>query len=247
MELEIQTGERMDFIAGTKMPIIQSETVFSYSIDAILLGRFAHVPIQKGRLLDLCSGNGVVGLVLATRSKGHIAMVELQQRLHEMALRSVKGNGLEARVRAVRGDVRCLPDDLSGGRFDLVTCNPPYFPLREGVQRSENEHKALARHEIACTLEDVIRAGSFSLKHGGKLALVQRPERLAEMITLMRAYHLEPKRLQFVHPAKGKESNMVLLEGTKGGNAGLRTQAPLIVYTEEGAYTSEFQKVYLCQ
>ncbi len=243
----LREGERIDRIAGTNDPIIQADHVFSYSIDAILLGRFAYVPIQKGNILDLCSGNGVVGLVLAERTKGNIMMVELQEKLNDMANRSIEKNHLVDRLSSVCMDVKEIPNQFQPGMFDTVTCNPPYFPIEANKLIKEKEHIALARHELACTLEDVVAAGSHAVKHGGKLALVHRPERVSEMIAAMRTNRIEPKRLRFCHPKMGKPANIVLLEGTKGGKPGLICESPLIIYNDDSSYTDAFKQEYFRQ
>ncbi|WZX99825.1 tRNA1(Val) (adenine(37)-N6)-methyltransferase [Bacillus sp. FSL W7-1360] len=243
---KLYEGERSDKIAGTTMSIIQSPDVFSYAMDAILLGRFVRVPSELGQMLDLCSGNGVVGLVLSTRTKGHITLLELQERLHHMAERNILVNQLQSRMTARCGDVRSVSAFVKKNGYDVVTCNPPYFPVHQGEYIKDNRHKALARHELACTLQDVIQASCFALKHGGKLALVHRPERLFEAMSLMRDNELEPKRIRFCHPHANRDANIVLVEAVKGGKAGLQCMPPLVVYEENGTYTKAFQKEYLC-
>ncbi|MCM3762604.1 tRNA1(Val) (adenine(37)-N6)-methyltransferase [Alkalihalobacillus oceani] len=242
--MDLLQGERWDYIAGTELRVIQSPDVFSFSIDAILLGRFVHLPIQKGRILDLCTGNGVIPLVMATRSKAEIIGVELQARLADMARRTVEANRFSSRVTIIEADIKQLPQDIRRDSFDVVTCNPPYFQTATIAERNLNPHLAIARHEIHCTLDDVIRACSECVKQKGKVALVHRPERLGDLITLMRAYRIEPKRMQLIHPKAGKEANMVLLEGIKDGKAGMICLPPLTVYNEKGEYSAAFRAVY---
>lgn len=237
--------ERLDYIAGTSYSIIQSSEVFSFSIDAVLLGRFVRVPIQKGGMLDLCSGNGIIGLVLSARSKATVTCVELQERLHDMAVRSIRYNHKQEQLIPILADINHLPASLVPGSFDVVTCNPPYFVTNPESDQNLNEHFTIARHEIHCTLADVMRTASTMVKQKGKVALVHRPERITDIFDLMRQYRIEPKRMQLIQPAEHKESNIVLIEGIKDGKPGLQCLPTLSVYTENGTYTDAFKEVYL--
>ncbi|SEN82290.1 tRNA1(Val) A37 N6-methylase TrmN6 [Mesobacillus persicus] len=241
--VELKDDERLDYLLAEDLRIIQSPSVFAFSLDAVLLARFVYVPIQKGRLIDLCSGNGVIPLFLSTRSKGTITGVEIQERLYDMAVRSIQYNHLEERLSMIHGDIKEMSQKIGFGKFDIVTCNPPYFPTPAKKEINENEHLAIARHEILCTLEDAVKASSQLVKQGGKVAFVHRPDRLIDIIELMRKYRLEPKRIQLVYPKLGKEANTLLIEAIKDGNPGLKIENPLIVYTEEDEYTPELRDI----
>lgn len=235
--------ERVDYLIRDELKIIQSKEVFSFSMDAVLLAKFAYLPLKKGRVIDLCTGNGVIPLLLSRRTEAEIEGVEIQERLIDMARRSVKWNKLEHRIRLHHLDLKLAPDVLGHGVYDVVTCNPPYQPKETGLH-NQNQYYALARHELLCTLEDVIRVSSQLLRPGGKAAFVHRPHRLIDLLTLMRKYKLEPKRLRFVHPKLGKEANMILVEGMKDARPELRLLPPLIVYTDENQYTEEMNQIY---
>lgn len=241
--VELHEDERLDYLLAENLRIIQSPKVFAFSLDAVLLARFAYLPIQKGNIIDLCSGNGVVPLLLSNKTKAAITGVEIQERLYNMAVRSVACNGLEDKIRMIHGDLKEAPEMLGFAKYDVVTCNPPYFLSPSPDVINENEHLAIARHEILCTLEDVVRVSSQLLRQGGKAAFVHRPERLMDILTLMRQYRLEPKRLRFVYPKAGKEANTILVEGTKNGNAGLKVLPPLFVYNEQNEYTPEVREI----
>ncbi|MDT8862627.1 tRNA1(Val) (adenine(37)-N6)-methyltransferase [Alkalihalobacillus sp. MEB130] len=242
--MKLQEGERIDYIAGTDLRVVQSPHVFSFSIDAILLGRFVHVPIQKGNILDLCTGNGVIPVLLTTRSKARIVGIDIQSKLVEMANRTLQLNDIHNQIEFMEADLNQIPSEVTLSSFDVVTCNPPYFETVTEHEKNRNKHLAIARHEIYCTLEDVIRVCSQYVKQKGKVALVHRPERLTDIMTLMRTYRIEPKRIQFVHPKEQKEANMVLVEGIKDGKSGVTCLPPIVVYNEQGTYSESFRSIY---
>ncbi|SFM32320.1 tRNA1(Val) A37 N6-methylase TrmN6 [Paenibacillus sp. 1_12] len=238
----VHANERVDDLLTNDLKIIQSDEVFSFSLDAVLLGRFCYTP-PKGRMIDLCTGNGVIPLLLSTRTKASIVAIEIQERLAHMAERNVKLNGLEQQIRIIHGDLKDACTELGHGAFDVVTVNPPYLPIQDGEQ-NRNEHFAAARHEVFCTLEDVVKVSSKLVRAGGRVAMVHRPSRLVDIFCTMRAYKLEPKRIRFVHPRAGEEANMVLIEAHKDGKPELRTLPPLLVYKNKTDYCDELMELY---
>ncbi|RAV08507.1 tRNA1(Val) (adenine(37)-N6)-methyltransferase [Paenibacillus contaminans] len=240
--VSLQPNERLDDLLTEELKIIQSDEVFSFSMDAVLLARFATVPV-RGKMIDLCTGNGVVPLLLSTRTKAAITGVEIQERLADMAQRNVVLNRLEGQIGMLQGDLRTIHELLGYGVYDAVTVNPPYLPVQAGEQNI-NTHIAAARHEIFCTLEDVVSACSRLVRTGGRVAMVHRPSRLIDIVGLMRQARLEPKRIRFVHPRAGAEANMVLIEALRDGKPDLRLLPPLIVYNEEGRYCDELMRIY---
>jgi len=242
--VQLYDDERLDrLVSGKERPIIQSPTVFSYSFDAILLAHFVYVPIQKGNILDLGTGNGIIPLLLADRTKASITGLEIQGRLANMAKRTMQLNNLTKRIKIIIGDLREVQPELHHDYYDVVTCNPPYFKTPKRTEYNKNDYLTIARHERMCTLEDVIRSAKRYVKPGGKVALVHRPDRLVDLLTLFRKYNIEPKRLRFIYPKKNKEANIVLLEGTRDGRSGLKTLAPLYVYEEDNTYTEEARSI----
>lgn len=231
--------ERLDYLLAEDLRIIQSPSVFSFSLDAVLLARFAYVPLKRGKIVDLCTGNGAIPLFLSARTESSIIGVELQERLVHMARRSVAYNKLDGQIEIVEGDVKEIPAQLGIEKYDVVTCNPPYFPAHEMSDKNISEHMAIARHELHLTLEEAVQAASKLLKQGGKAAFVHRSGRLIDIISAMRANRLEPKRIRLVYPKAGKEANTLLIEGIKDGKPDLKILPPLIVYNEQGEYTEE--------
>jgi tRNA1(Val) A37 N6-methylase TrmN6 len=238
--VQLQPGERLDDLLTHELKIIQSPEVFSFSLDAVLLARFAGVPL-RGRMLDLCTGNGVIPLLLTTRTEASIDGVEIQPRLADMAKRSVQLNGLSHKINIIEGDLREWTAE--GEAYDAVTVNPPYLPLQSGDHKG-NHHQAMARHEIGCNLEDVIAAASRAVRPGGRVSMVHRPSRLVDIIDIFRRYRLEPKRIRFVHPRQEAESNMILIEASRDGKPEVRLLPPLIVYGEDGDYSPELLAVF---
>lgn len=243
MSIELKGDERLDYLLAEDLRIIQSPSVFAFSLDAVLLANFAYLPIQKGNIMDLCTGNGVIPLLMSKRTNGKITGVEIQERLYDMAARSVRYNELEDRIRMLHGDLKDMPSLLGHGIFDVVTCNPPYFITPVNGNMNTNEYFAIARHELLCNLEDVMKVSSQLLKQGGKAAFVHRPDRLLDILTFMRKYRIEPKRLRFVYPNQKKEANTILVEGIKNGKPYLKTLPPLYVYNKNNEYTDEVREI----
>ena len=235
-------GERLDDLLRNELKIIQSREVFSFSIDAVLLAHFCSTPV-KGRIMDLCTGNGVIPILLTARTRAAIDGVEIQERLASMAVRSVELNGLGDQVTIRHMDLKEAHLAYGHGVFDLVTVNPPYLATAPR-DHNGNPHYAAARHELHCTLEDVIAACARLVRFGGKVAMVHRPSRLADILVLLRSYRLEPKRLRFVHPRAEEEANMVLIEAVREGKPDLRLLPPLFVYKEGQTYSDELLRVY---
>lgn len=242
--IKLYGDERIDrLVSNGEMPIIQSATVFSYSLDALLLADFAYLPIKKGAILDLGTGNGVIPLLLSEKTEASLVGLEIQERLADMAERSVQLNELEDKIQIVVGDLREAQTALGQSSFDVVLSNPPYFKTPSKTEHNKNEHLTIARHEIMCSLEDVVKAAKRYVKPGGKFALVHRPERLVDIITQFRAYKIEPKRMRLVYPKRKKAANTLLIEGTRDGSAGLQIMPPLYIYNDDNTYTKEASEI----
>ena len=235
--------ERIDDLQRNGYRIIQKKKGFCFGMDAVLLSGFAQV--KEGEVaVDLGTGTGIIPILLEAKTKGkHFTGLEIQEEVAEMAGRSVRLNQLENRVDIVRGDIKEASRLFGKASFDVVTSNPPYMNDNHGLKNPELP-KAIARHEVFCTLDDVCREASLLLKSGGRFYMVHRPHRLAEIITALKTYKLEPKRMKLVHPFVDKEANMVLIEAVRGGRSMMKVEAPIIVYREPGVYTRESYDVY---
>ncbi|QQK78517.1 GIY-YIG nuclease family protein [Salicibibacter cibi] len=239
--MRLHPKERIDYIYKNRLRIIQSIDTFPFSKDSVLLGQFASVAKTKGKMVDLCSGNGSIALVMAMRSNVKITGVEVQPRLCDMARRSAKLNGSKEQLAFICGDIRRASEWLGTEAFDVVTCNPPYFQEKE---TNKQKAVAIARHEGGVSFDDIARIAARLVKYKGKAAFVYRPDRLTELFSACERVQLTPKRLQFVHPKATKEANMVLVETIKGGNPGVKTLPPIVVYDREGKYTRQFLQAY---
>lgn len=243
MTIELYPGERLDDLERNGYKIIQNNKTFCFGMDAVLLSGFAHVkPGEKA--LDLGTGTGIIPILLKAKTKGeHFTGLEIQEASADMARRSVLYNHLEDQIYIVQGDIKEAHTLFDAASFDVITSNPPYMTGNHGLVNPDMP-KAIARHEILCTLDDVIGQASKLLRPGGRFYMVHRPFRMAEIMTKMTAHRLEPKRMRLVYPFADKEPNMVLIEGLKGGKPRITVEKPLIVYKEPGVYTDEIYDVY---
>ena len=239
----LKEGERLDDLQRNHLQIIQDPRKFCFGMDAVLLCAFSK--IENGdNVLDMCSGNGVIPILLKGRTGGrHFTGLEIQEQSAEMAGRSVVYNHLEDAITIRTGDIKEATAIFGRASFSVVTCNPPYMHGNHGLT---NPHlpKAIARHEVLCTLEDVISQTAQLLKPRGRFYMVHRPFRLSEIMGLMMQYKLEPKRMRLVYPYVDREPNMVLIEGLLGGNSRITVEKPLIVYEKPGVYTQEIREIY---
>lgn len=236
-------GERIDELQRNGYRIIQNPERFCFGMDAVLLSGFARAKKQE-RCLDLGCGNGIIPILMEAKTEGkHFTGLEIQPESADMARRSVALNGLQDRIDIVEGDIKDASKIFGASSFHVVTTNPPYMTAQHGLT-NVYEAKTIARHEVLCNLEDIIRESARLLMPGGRFYMVHRPFRLAEIISLMVQYRMEPKRMRLVYPYVDREPNMVLIEGLRGGKRRMTVEKPLIVYKEPGKYTDEIYNVY---
>ncbi len=233
--------ERKDDLQLGGLHIWQDRREFCFGVDAVLLSAFAAV--KKGeRVLDLCTGNGIIPILLAGKTEAaEIRGLEINPVQVRLAARSIAENRL-AHVEVTEGDVKNAPSVFAGERFDVVTCNPPY--IRGGGIQNPNPNLAIARHEILCTLSDVLQSAAAMLRFGGRFYMVHRPDRLAEILEAMRKHRIEPRRLRTVHARAEREASLILVEGILGGGTFMHVMPPLILYQADGSYTEEALSCY---
>ena len=243
MTNNLKEHERLDDLHRNGYRIIQNEKAFCFGMDAVLLSGYAVVR-EGERAADLGTGTGIIPILLEAKTGGeHFTGLEIQAEMADMARRSVALNHLEEKIDIVCGDIKEASQIFGAASFDVVTTNPPYMNDAHGLQNPDPV-KAIARHQVLCTLEDVVREGAKLLVPGGRFYMVHRPHRLVEIINTMTSFKLEPKRIKFVHPFVDKEANMVLIEGIKGGKSMIKVEKPIIVYKEQGVYTDEIYDIY---
>ncbi|MCD8249468.1 MAG: tRNA1(Val) (adenine(37)-N6)-methyltransferase [Lachnospiraceae bacterium] len=243
METIIKEGERLDDLQRNGYQIIQNPGRFCFGMDAVLLSAFTRV--RRGeQVVDLGTGTGIIPILLAARTEGtQFTGLEIQKESADMARRSVRLNDLEERIQIVDGDIREADHIFGAACCQVVVSNPPYMIAEHGLL-NEDGPLAIARHEILCTLEDVVAQAARLLKPGGRFYLVHRPFRLSQIMTTLSAHRLEPKRMRLVYPFIDKDPNMVLIEAVDGGRPGLTVEKPLIVYRGQGKYTDEIYEIY---
>ena len=239
----LKEHERIDDLQRNGYKIIQDPCRFCFGMDAVLLSGFARA--DKGdHVIDLGTGTGIIPILMEAKTEAsHLIGLEIQEESADMARRSVALNNLEAKIEIVTGDIKQAVELFGKSTMDVVTSNPPYMIGQHGLKNPDSE-KAIARHEVLCTLEDVVKAAAALLKPGGNFFMVHRPFRLTEIMTLMHEYKVEPKRMQLGYPFVDKEPSMMLIEGARGGKSRITVEKPLIIYEEPGKYTPEIYDIY---
>ncbi|MBR2712960.1 MAG: tRNA1(Val) (adenine(37)-N6)-methyltransferase [Bacilli bacterium] len=232
-----------DLLDINNYKIVQDTDYFSFSLDSILLCNFVNVN-KDSKILDICSGNCPIPLILNRKVDNKIYAVEIQKEIYELGKETIDINNLSDKIELLNMDAKELPKMFETDTFDIITCNPPYFKNKELSKKNDNKIKSIARHEIEINLNDIFKLSRKLLKNNGSIVLVHRPERLIEIIETMKENNIEPKRIQFIYPKIGKESNTVLIEGTKNGKPGLKILNPIIVHNEDGDYNEEIKKMF---
>lgn len=243
MTSEIYENERLDDLQYKGLRLLQKRDGFCFGVDAVLLSHFAQIS-KNSEVIDLGTGTGIIAVLIAAKKEPRrVTGLEIQPEIADMAKRSVSLNNLDDRVRIVQGDIKNAVKLFGASSFDAVVSNPPYMEKGSGLLNPADS-KAISRHEILCTLEDVVSAAAKLLKPGGKFSMVHRPQRLTDIFYHMRLYGIEPKQLRLVHPSPGKRPNLVLISGARSGNPELKVQEPLYIYDCCGNYSSEIDEIY---
>ena len=226
------------------MYIIQDTDMFNFSLDSVLLPNFVTINKKTKKILDIGSGNAPIPLILSTLTDAQIMAVEIQKDVYELGKESIKINKLENRIDFINADINELYKEIDTETFDVITCNPPYFKVNESSNLNDSEYKTIARHEIKLDLEKLFKIAIKLLKNKGNIAIVHRPERLSDIVSKMKKNNIEPKRIQFVYPSINSEANILLIEGTKNGNPGVKILPPLISHKQNGEYTEQVKQFF---
>lgn len=224
--------------------IYQDDSFFKFSLDSVLLANFVTVNLRTKKIIDFCTGNAPIPMLLTYRTKAMIYGVELQRCIYDLGIESINSNNLSSQIKLICDDVKKMSNYFDSDSFDVVTCNPPYFKTKSDGYFNVNDCKAIARHEITISLDDILKNAFYLLKSGGVLAMVHRTDRFIEIIELFRKYHIEPKKIQFIYPKKDKDSDLFLIEGIKNGNLGLKMLSPIIVHNDDNSYTDDVRKYF---
>lgn len=237
--------EVINYLLGYKdYYIVQNTDMFNFSLDSVLLPNFATINTNVKNILDIGCGNAPIPLILSTKTNANIIGVEIQKEVYELALKSVRINNLESRIKIINGDINEIYDSFETETFDIITCNPPFFKVSDGSNFNDSDYKTIARHEIKLNLDQIFNISKKLLKNNGNIVMVHRPERLVDIITSMKKYNIEPKRIQFVYPKKDRDANILLIEGKKNGRPGIKIEPPIYTHDENGEYSMQVKNFF---
>ena len=233
-----------DLVGINNLKIYQNDDWFKFSLESVLLPYFVTVNLRCKNILDLCTGNAPIPLILSTRTKAKIVGVEIQKDLYELAKKSVDANGLCDQIELINDNLNNLKKYYTGDTFDIITVNPPYFANLDNSMKNMDEHKTIARHEVKTTLDEICKISAYLLKNNGYFAMVHRTERFFEIIETVKKYNLIPKRIQFIYSKENTNSELFMLECMKAGNKGVKFEKPLFIHNDDGTYRDEIKKIF---
>ena len=237
--------EKNNYLLGYKnLRVYQDSEMFNFSLDSVLLPNFVTINKNIKNILDIGCGNLPVSLILTTKTDASITAVEIQKDVYGIALKNLELNNKKDQINIINADIRDLYKNFETEYYDVIVCNPPFFKVSKDSHLNKNDYKKIARHEVFLNLDDLFSISKKILKNNGIISIVHRPERLLDIICAMRKYNIMPKKIQFVYPKKDKEANILLIEGTKNGNSGMKILPPLFVHNEDGSYTDEVKKYF---
>lgn len=234
-----------NYLLGYKnLKIVQDNEMFNFSLDSVLLPNFVTINKKINKILDIGCGNAPIPLILSTKTNANITGVEIQKEVYDLAIESIKINNKEDQISIINQDINNYYKEIETDSFDVITCNPPFFKYIESSNINKNDYKTIARHEIKLNLNQLFSIAKKLLKNNGVIAIVHRPERFVEVVEEMKKNNIEPKRVQFVYPKKNMEANIMLIEGSKNGNAGLKILPPIYSHLDNGEYTEDIKKYF---
>lgn len=237
--------EVINYLLGYKdIKIYQDTECFNFSLDSVLLANFVTLNKSTKKILDIGTGNAVIPIILSTKTQANIDALEIQEKSYELGKKSIELNNLNNQINIINIDVNDYYKECDTEVYDAIVCNPPFFKINEQSNINDSEFKQIARHEIKLNLDQLFNISKKLLKNNGTISIVHRPERLVEILDIMKKNNIEPKKIQFVYPKKNKEANILLIEGRKNGNPGVKILNPLITHLEDGSYTEEIQNYF---
>ena len=234
-----------NYLLGYKdLKIVQDNDMFNFSLDSVLLPNFVTINKKIDKILDIGCGNAPIPLILSTKTNAKITGVEIQKEVYDLAIESIRINNKDDQINIVNSDINDYYKEIETDSFDVITCNPPFFKYKETSNINKNDYKTIARHEVKLNLEQLFNIAKKLLKNNGVIAIVHRPERFVEVIEEMKKNNIEPKRVQFVYPKQNMDANIMLIEGSKNGNPGLKILPPIYSHEENGEYTEAVKKYF---
>ncbi len=233
-----------DLLEINNLKIYQNDNWFKFSLESVLLPYFVTINKRTKNIMDFCTGNAPIPLILSTRTKAKIIGVEIQKDIYDLGVKTININHLDNQITILNENIEDLGKYFNGDDFDVITVNPPYFPNHDTSMKNDDIHKTIARHEIYTNLEKIIKMGAFLLKNGGYFAMVHRTDRFFEVIDLLKKYHLEPKKIQMIYPKEDSPSNLFMVEATKNGKKGVKFLNPLFIHQNNGEYREEIKKLF---
>lgn len=235
----------INYLLGYKdIKIIQDNEMFNFSLDSVLLPNFVTINKKTNNILDIGCGNAPIPLILSTKTKAHITGIEIQKKVYDLAIETIKINNKQNQIEIINDDINNYYKKIETDQYDIITCNPPFFKYKETSNLNKNDYKTIARHELKLNLSELFSISKKLLKNNGVVAIVHRPERLVEILEEMKKNNIEPKKLQFVYPKKNMAANIMLIEGSKNGKPGLKILPPIYTHLDNGEYTEDVKKYF---
>ena len=233
-----------DLLDIDNLKIYQNDDWFKFSLESVLLPNFVTLNFRCKNIIDLCTGNAPIPLILSTKTKANIVGVEIQKDVYELAKKSIEINKLDKQIKLINDNLNNLKDYYEGDYFDIVTVNPPYFPSLPKSLKNQDIHKSIARHELYTNLDEIIKMSLYLLKNGGYLALVHQTNRFFDVTDLLKKYNFAINKVQFIYPKEDKESNLFMIEAVKNGNCGVKFLKPLYIHNTDGTYRDEIKEIF---
>lgn len=242
--MKLEENERIDDLQYKGLKLIQNVEDFCFGVDSVILSDYAKTIKAKSNVIDIGTGTGIIGLLLCEKTKlNKIYGIEIQKKMAEIAKRNIELNNLNDRFEIINKNIKEIFSYLEQNEFDAVVTNPPYKKADTGVI-SKKETQLISRHEVECTLEDIIKVSYKLLKHNGEFYMVHRAERLVDIMSLLRKNKIEPKNIRFVHSKQNEKPNLILIRAVKNAKQFLKIDKPLIIFKDNGEYTDEILEIY---